>query len=151
MRNINIGDITITGTESPIFIRLADRARPYSKNHPVEGVGNISGVCLHDIMIDGAGPSGCSITGIEGHPVTDILLHDITIRHAGGQKATSAPTDEKIKDYPESTMWGILPAQGFWLNHTRDIEFKNVKIIAESPDERPVYVKSDSENISISE
>lgn len=48
-------------------------------------------------------------------------------------------------------MWGILPAQGFWLNHTRDIEFKNVKIIAESPDERPVYVKSDSENISISE
>lgn len=74
MRNINIGDITITGTESPIFIRLADRARPYSKNHPVEGVGNISGVCLHDIMIDGAGPSGCSITGIEGHPVTDILL-----------------------------------------------------------------------------
>ena len=151
MRNVNIGDITITGTESPIFIRLADRARPYSKDHPVEGVGSIIGVCLHDIMIDGAGPSGCSITGIEGHPVTDITLHDITISHAGGQKATPAPTDEKIKEYPESTMWGILPAQGFWLNHTRNIEFRNVKIVAESPDERPVYVKSDSENITISE
>lgn len=151
MRNVNIGDITITGTESPIFIRLADRARAYSKDHPVEGVGSISGVCLHDIMIDGAGPSGCSITGIENHPVTDIALHNITIRHAGGQKATEAPKDEKIKDYPESTMWGILPAQGFWLNHTRDIEFRNVKVIAETPDERPVYVKSDSENIVISE
>jgi len=151
MRNVNIGDITITGTESPIFIRLADRARPYSKDHPVKGVGSISGVCLHDIMIDGAGPSGCSITGIENHPVTDIMLHDITIRHAGGQKVTEAPKDEKIKDYPESTMWGILPAQGFWLNHTRDIEFRNVKVIAETPDERPVYVKSDSENILISE
>ncbi len=151
MRNVNIGDITITGTESPIFIRLADRARPYSKDHPVEGVGSISGICLHDILIDGAGPTGCSITGIEGHPVTDILLHDITIRHAGGQKTTAAPTDEKIKDYPESTMWGILSAQGFWLNHTRDIEFKNVKIIAESTDERPFYIKSDSENITISD
>ena len=83
--------------------------------------------------------------------MTDIALHNITIRHAGGQKATEAPKDEKIKDYPESTMWGILPAQGFWLNHTRDIEFRNVKVIAETPDERPVYVKSDSENIVISE
>lgn len=151
MRNVNIGDITITGTESPIFIRLADRARPYSPEHPVEGVGSISGVCLHDILIDGAGPTGCSITGIEGHPVTDITLRDIYIRHAGGQKATAAPADEKIKDYPESTMWGILPAQGFWLNHTRDIRFNNVKVTAESPDERPVYFKNDSENITISE
>ena len=30
MSNIDIGDVTIRGTESPIFIRLADRARPYS-------------------------------------------------------------------------------------------------------------------------
>ena len=80
MRNVNIADITVTGTESPIFIRLADRARPYSPEHPVEGVGSISGVVLHDILIDGAGPTGCSITGLEGHPVTDVLLHDITIR-----------------------------------------------------------------------
>ncbi len=144
MRNVNIGDITITGTESPIFIRLADRARPYSKDHPVEGVGSISGVVLHDILIDGAGPTGCSITGIEDHPVTDILLHDITIRQAGGQKDVAAPTDEKIAEYPESTMWGILPAQGFWLNHTRDITFRNVKVFAEQPDSRPIYVATDS-------
>lgn len=149
MRNVDIADITITGTESPIFIRLADRARPYSEKHPVEGVGAISGVVLHDILIDGAGPSGCSITGIEGHPVTDILLHDITIRHAGGQKQTPAPTDEKIKEYPESTMWGILPAQGFWLNHTRDITFRNVKVFASAPDDRPIIVTDDSQSIVI--
>lgn len=144
MRNVNIADITITGTESPIFIRLADRARPYSPEHPVEGVGSISGVVLHDIMIDGAGPTGCSITGLEGHPVTDILLHDITIRQAGGQKKIAAPADEKRAEYPESTMWGILPATGFWLNHTRDITFRNVKVHTEAPDERPAYVATDS-------
>lgn len=147
MSNVDISDITIRGTESPIFIRLADRARPYSKNHPVEGVGSISGVVLHDILIDEAGPSGCSITGLEGHPVSDILLHDITIRHAGGQPITAAPTDEKVSDYPESTMWGILPAQGFWLNHARNVTFRNVKIITGAPDARPVYVLDDCENI----
>lgn len=147
MSNVDISDITIRGTESPIFIRLADRARPYSKDHPVEGVGSISGVVLHDILIEEAGPTGSSITGLPGHPVSDILLHDITIRHAGGQPVTAAPADEKVSGYPESTMWGILPAQGFWLNHARNITFRNVRVIAGEPDARPVYVLDDCENV----
>lgn len=149
MRNIDISDITIRGTESPIFIRLADRARPYSKDHPVEGIGSISGVVLHDIIIDEAGPTGSSITGLAGHPVTDVLLHDIRIRHAGGQPITPSPPDEKVKDYPESTMWGILPAQGFWLNHANSITFRNVIVESASPDARPLYVTDDCQNIII--
>lgn len=145
MSNVNIGDITVTGSESPIFIRLANRARPYSKAHPVEEVGTISGVVLHDIIVNGAGPTGSSITGMEGHPVTDILLHDIIINQAGGQGVTAAPADEKIADYPEATMWGVLPAKGFWLNHARGIRFRNVTVNTASPDERPVYVATDSE------
>ncbi|MDE6291352.1 MAG: glycoside hydrolase [Muribaculaceae bacterium] len=151
MRNIDISDITILGTESPIFIRLADRARPYSKDHPVEGIGSISNVVLHDILIDEAGPTGSSITGLADHPVTDILLHDIRIRHAGGQPIISAPSDEKVKEYPESTMWGVLPAQGFWLNHTKNIVFRDVIVEAISPDLRPVYVTDDCENIYINQ
>ncbi len=149
MRNIDISDITIKGTESPIFIRLADRARSYSKDHPVENIGSISGVVLHDILIDDAGPTGSSITGLTGHPVTNIQLHDIRIRHAGGQSKTDAPIDEKIKEYPEATMWGILPAQGFWLNHTKDIFFRNIYIESYSPDVRPLFVTDDSDNIVI--
>lgn len=145
MSNVDIADITIRGTESPIFIRLADRRRPYSKDVPVENVGSISGVRLHDILIDEAGPGGSSITGVEGHPVRDIELRNITIRHKGGQKAVAAPSDEKIAEYPESTMWGILPAQGFWLNHTRGVIFDNVRIEAITPDARPLFVATDSE------
>ena len=150
MRNVNVSDITIRGTESPIFIRLADRARAYSPDHPVEGVGSISGVVLHDIIIDEAGPSGSSITGLEGHPVTDIVLHDITINHAGGQGVTAAPADEKRAEYPESTMWGILPAQGFWLNHTKGVTLRNIKVNALAPDARPVILATDSEQLVIS-
>ncbi len=145
MSNIDIGDITIRGTESPIFIRLADRARPYAQDIPVEGVGSIERVCLHDIMIDEAGPTGSSITGLEGHPVCDVALRNIRIRHAGGQTQTPAPDDEKRAEYPESTMWGILPARGFWLNHTRGVTFDNVIIETVAPDDRPDYVRMDSE------
>ncbi len=144
MSNVDIADITITGTESPIFIRLADRRRPYAENAPIDKVGSISGIRLHDILIDGAGPTGCSITGIEGHPVTDVQISDVTMRHAGGQPVTAAPTDEKIAEYPEATMWGILPAKGFWLNHTRNVTFRNVNVITDAPDERPLFVATDS-------
>lgn len=144
MSNVDIADITITGTESPIFIRLADRRRPYAENAPIDKVGSISGIRIHDILIDGAGPTGCSITGIEGHPVTDVQISDVTIRHAGGQPVTAAPADEKIAEYPEATMWGILPAKGFWLNHTRNVTFRNVNVITDAPDERPLFVTTDS-------
>ena len=144
MSNVDIADITITGTESPIFVRLADRRRPYAENAPIDKVGSISGIRLHDILIDGAGPTGCSITGIEGHPVTDVQISDVTMRHAGGQPVTAAPADEKIAEYPEATMWGILPAKGFWLNHTRNVTFRNVNVITDAPDERPLFVATDS-------
>lgn len=144
MSNVDIADITITGTESPIFIRLADRRRPYAENAPIDKVGSISGIRLHDILIDGAGPTGCSITGIEGHPVTDVQISDVTMRHAGGQPVTAAPADEKIAEYPEATMWGILPAKGFWLNHTRNVTFRNVNVITDAPDARPLFVATDS-------
>ncbi|ROS89742.1 glycoside hydrolase [Muribaculaceae bacterium Isolate-080 (Janvier)] len=149
MSNIDIGDVTIRGTESPIFIRLADRARPYSPDVPVNGVGKMERICLHDIMIDEAGPTGSSITGLEGHPVCDVELRNIRIRHHGGQSVTPAPDDEKRAEYPESTMWGILPAKGFWLNHTRNITFDNVTVETIAPDERETYVATDSENLII--
>ncbi|MCM1076081.1 MAG: glycosyl hydrolase family 28 protein [Bacteroides sp.] len=149
MTNVDIGDITIRGTESPIFIRLADRARPCSPDVPVTGVGSMERICLHDIMIDEAGPTGSSITGLEGHPVKDVELRNIRIRQQGGQKKVAAPTDEKRAEYPESTMWGILPAKGFWLNHTRNITFDNVTVETINPDERETYIATDTEGMTV--
>lgn len=147
MTNVDIADITIRGTQCPIFIRLANRARAYSPDVPVENIGSISGIRLHDILIDDAGPGGSSITGLAGHPVRDVELRDITIRHAGGQRETPAPTDEKVADYPESTMWGILPAQGFWLNHTDGVRISNLRVIPATPDARPAILATDSPNL----
>ena len=144
MTNVDIADITIRGTQCPIFIRLANRARAYSPDVPVENIGSISGIRLHDILIDDAGPGGSSITGLAGHPVRDVELRDITIRHAGGQPETPVPTDEKAADYPESTMWGILPAQGFWLNHTDGVRISNLRVIPAPPHAPPAILATDS-------
>ena len=145
LENVHVSNIVVEGTESPIFIRLGNRARGYAQGVPVEGVGSIRGVHLQNIAVRGAGPTGCSITGLPDHPVEDIWLSDITIQQQGGCQQTEIPADEKETDYPEATMWGVLPAKGFFVRHARGITFRNVSISTLLPDQRPDYVREDVE------
>ena len=155
MENVHVSNIVAEGTESPIFIRLGNRARGYAKDVPVEKVGTIRGVHLSNITVNNAGRTGCSITGLPGHPVEDIWIDNITIHQQGNGKddfsSASAdtqvpiPADEKEKDYPEATMWGKLPAKGFFIRHARNVNFSNVTITTALPDNRPEYVRVDAE------
>ena len=145
MENVNVSNIVAEGTESPIFIRLGNRARGYAENIPVTKIGRIKGVHLSNITVSGAGRTGCSITGLPGHPVEDVWLSDITIHQQGGSKKVDIPADEKEKDYPEATMWGVLPAKGFFIRHARHVTFRNINITTVEDDERPEYIEVDVE------
>ena len=145
MENVNISDFTVEGTESPIFVRLANRARSYCDTVKITKVGSIRNVRISNFLVSNAGPTGCSITGMDNYPVKNIFLRDIFITQEGGQPETAAPTDEKLQEYPEATMWGILPAKGFWVNHARNVHFDNVCVETINPDQRPLFFKQDCE------
>lgn len=145
LENVNVSDITAEGTESPIFIRLANRARGYYEGQNITTVGTINGVHINNVFINNAGSTGCSITGLPGHPVENIRLSNITICHKGGEQQVAIPTDEKEKEYPEATMWGTLPAKGFFIRHARNICFDNIEIRTDHKDWRPEFVKEDVE------
>ena len=145
LENVHVSNIVAEGTESPIFIRLGNRARGYAKDVPVTKVGTIRGVHLQNITVNGAGQTGCSITGLPGHPVEDIWLTDITIHQQGGCGEVAVPEDEKEKDYPEATMWGVLPAKGFFVRHARNVTFRHINITTTLPDARPDFVQVDAE------
>ena len=169
MENVSVSNFTVEGTESPIFIRLGNRGRGYQLREPAKGlsgtgnddtitelipidhVGRIDGVRIHHFQVRNAGPVGCSITGLPGHPVRHVWLSDISIHQQGGVKASDLPAirdsvvNEKAKAYPEATMWGNLPAKGFYLRHTRDVHFDGVEVQTEAPDARPDFVEEDTE------
>ena len=171
MENVNVSNIVAEGTESPIFIRLGNRGRGYKLRGgtgtlsgkgnddtiteliPIDHVGSIKGVHLSNITVKGAGKTGCSITGLPGHPVEDVWLSNITIEQQGGvayddlQKMDEAVKDEKEKEYPEATMWGVLPAKGFFIRHARNVQFDNVRIQTIHPDVRPDFVREDTEDL----
>lgn len=156
LENVNVSDITVEGTESPIFVRLGNRGRGYiaedlnaGKIVPIDHVGRIGGVHLDNIQIYRAGSMGCSITGLPGYPVENVSLSRISLHHKGGVKEADLSAiadsikDEKEKEYPEATMWGNLPAKGFYVRHARNIKFTDIEIRTEQPDVRPDFVRED--------
>ncbi len=151
LENVSISDFNVEGTEAPIFIRLGNRARGYQEGQVVDHVGELHGVTISRIMVRNAGNMGCSITGLPQYPVRDIWLSDITLHHKGGVKAEELSgidlmaADEKEKEYPEATMWGKLPAKGFFIRHARNVVFDRVHIMTDEADARPDFVRIDAE------
>ena len=169
MENVNVSDFTVEGTESPIFIRLGNRGRGYKMRNgtgslsgkgnedkiteliPIDHVGSIDGISIDNIQIRNAGSMGCSVTGLPGYPVRNVRISNISIHHKGGVKTSEleaindSVADEKEKAYPEATMWGNLPAKGFFVRHARNVEFSNIKVQTVLPDARPDIVQTDTE------
>ncbi len=168
MENISVADFTVEGTESPIFIRLGNRGRGYqlaagattlggngnddriTQLIPIRHVGSIDGISISRFTVRNAGAVGCSITGLPDHPVGNVRLSDIFIHHKGGVAYSDMPAisasvaDEKEKSYPEATMWGCLPAKGFFVRHAFNVHFSNVTILTDAPDIRPDFVYIDT-------
>ena len=64
---VAISNITVQGVSTPIFLRLGNRARPFTENGPKPEVGALRNVLLSNIVATGASNVGCSITGVPGH------------------------------------------------------------------------------------
>lgn len=148
MENITISNINIEETESPIFLRLANRARPYKKGMEINQIGTIEGVSISNIYIKNAQNIGCSITGMPDHPIKNVTLKNIVYQHHGNgslEDANNAP-EELPKTYPEATMFGTLPSQGFFIRHAENIDIDGLKIITDSIDIRPLIQCDDVSN-----
>ena len=176
MENVSVSDLTVTGTESPIFVRLGHRGRGWTfsksgasafvsqsvsggnegatksqKPDSVETVGRMRGIYINNVHVRDAGSYGCSITGLPGHPVEDVHVSDVTVYQRGGIKEEQltairqALADEKAAEYPEATMWGPLPAKGFYVRHGRGVKFDRVRTYTEEADARPEFVREDAD------
>jgi hypothetical protein len=147
MEDVFVSNITMDHVNNPIFIRLGNRARPFSENSPEPGIGSLSDVVIKNIHATNIGafdephpfrtfvqnephiPS--SISGVPGFPVKNITLENIYIQCSGGYNKplkSFPPVPEAEKNYPEFTMFGQLPAYGLYLRHAEDIHLNHVTI-----------------------
>ena len=121
-----------------------------AKPDSITTIGRMRGLYINNVHVRDAGNYGCSITGLPGHPVEDIHVSNVSIHHCGGIGKSDLPgiekalRDEKAAEYPEATMWGPLPAKGFFVRHARSVNFDHVEIYTTEADVRPLFVKDDT-------
>ncbi len=160
MRNITFSNLIMTRVTGPISMRLAGWKHGIIER---ESDGDVPIGTFENIMISnvraiitetpdsetpypGEERSCINITGLPGHPIEGITLSDIHITFPGGGTAEEAARRD-IPDlpdqYPEYFMFGVLPAYGLYMHHTRGITLRNVRFELESDDLRPAIVGDD--------
>ena len=148
---VAISNITIKGVSVPIFMRLGNRARQYGSDGGKPGVGTFRNVVVNNVVATEVSGIGCSITGLPGYAVENVSLSNIKLSFDGGgtKEDASREIPEKAASYPESTMFGTLPAYGFFCRHVEGLKFTNVQLRTAAPDKRHAVVCEDAEDVSI--
>ncbi|MBS1812272.1 MAG: glycoside hydrolase family 28 protein [Acidobacteria bacterium] len=149
-----IEDITITNitmrdvTTAPIFLRLGSRMRG-PKDTPI---GAIRRVNISNILVSDAETKFASlIVGLPGHPIEDVKLSNIRIVYRGGGTKEDAAIEppERENNYPEPSMFGTIPAYGFYVRHGKGLEMRDVEISFMKDEVRPAFVFDDVNGIDL--
>ncbi len=151
LSDVTVSRVDIQGVSVPIFMRLGNRARQYEPGQPKPGVGTFRNVVVRDVVARETSEIGCSITGLPGHRIENVVLKNLKLGFDGGgsRNHASGKVPEKPESYPESTMFGVLPAYGFYCRHVKDLKFENVELRTAAPDLRHAMVFDDAEGVTI--
>lgn len=81
----------------------------------------------------------------------NISLRNIQLTTPGGGKgvALQPVADEKEDAYPEATMFGKLPAHGFYISHATGIRLSGIQLHHRSDEKRPAFFFHDTEDFSL--
>jgi polygalacturonase len=150
--NVTFQRIELANTGAAFFVYLAQQ----NSTHPVGDVpklGSIDHVAFTDIH--GATSSwahsphqGSLITGhdYQGtiYPLTNLAFTRVAVRFDGGLGTVPAtPPEAMPNQYPESNMFGDLPASAYYLRHVQGVTFDGCTTTLASPDARQPLVEND--------
>lgn len=147
IEDVSISNITMRDvTTAPIFIRLGARQRAPAGTP----IGAIRRVNISNVVVSDADSQYASIiAGIKGHDIVDVKLSNIRIHYKGGGTAEDAAREvaENETSYPEPSMFGVIPAYGFYVRHASGITFDNVEVSFEKDEARPAFILDDVMNV----
>ena len=154
---INISNITIRGMRSVFFIRLRNRARPFTPGGPKPGVGRVRDIRISNIIARDIGPRGSDITALPGYPIENVSIENVDIAMAGGEEAF--PPGYEIKEIVEgdpailldhvTKMYNLLPAYGVFTRHVKGLRLRNINLHWEEADKRPALICDDVQDLEV--
>jgi len=148
---VSISNIIMNGVGAPIFIRLGDRARPFTDTGARPPVGKLRNVSMSNVQAVGAGSMGCAMAGLPGYTIENVVLENLRLTFAGGGKRADARREipENAEKYPEHSMFGRLPAYGFYCRHMKGLSLRGIETGFLQDDERPALVCDDVDGLEL--
>ena len=144
----DLEDVTVTNltmrdvNTAPLFLRLGNRGRTPGSPAP----GRMRRIVISNVVASDIDPRyPALIAGLAGHPVEDVDLANIHLLYRGGGTREDAGREppENEEGYPEPSMFGTLPAYGFYLRHARNVTLRDVEVGFTKEDMRPAFVLHD--------
>jgi polygalacturonase len=142
MDQVAISNITMTGIQTPLFIRLGNR----------KGPGSLKNIVISNITATNESLMASSLTGIPGDYVENVILKDLffNCKGAGTEIEASATVPEVENAYPENRMFGYsLPAYGMYVRHVKGLLLENLRFNLRAPDVRPAMLLDDCHQVRI--
>ncbi len=151
IERISISNVSMRNIKgSAIFLRLGNRNRTYRDS------ASVNPPHLKDIIIDNvqgtqSAENGVVIAGLQNIPVENVVLSNINLTFAGGgtEAASRREIPENEQSYPKGSMFGPLPAYGFYVRHAKNITLTNVQLRFLQEDQRPALIADDVEQLDI--
>jgi hypothetical protein len=134
-----ISGIQIQDARAPILIRRGNRSKPFPTDQ----------TRLRGVQIEGVHATGAiltsSITGIPGMEVEDVRLSGIHINTVmpGDKEWLHSSVPEVPSAYPQSRMFGWLPASGLYCRHVRGLSLRDVAFTAPAQEWRNTMIFDD--------
>ncbi|WP_229732632.1 rhamnogalacturonidase [Flavobacterium palustre] len=151
LEDVTISNITMRDIiNSPIFLRLGGRMRA-PENTPIGALRRIN---ISNINVYNADSRFATlISGIPGHDIEDVRLSNISIWYrpldAASKESIQQEVPEFEKAYPEPQKFGIIPAYGFFIRHTKNIELNNINLHLMGNETRPALIVNDVNGIKL--
>jgi polygalacturonase len=144
LEDVTINNITMRDiANAPIFLRLGRRDRGPKETLTT---GKLRRVIISNIVVYNAESKyGSIVSGIPGNDIEDVTFNNIHIYYKGGGTGEEAALNppEKETDYPEPTMFGEIPAYGFYVRHVKGLTMADISISYLKDDVRPPFLLDD--------
>ena len=151
MDRVIVSNITMNKVGAPIFMRLGNRARPFTNNMEKPGIGAMRNIIISNIEASGANSTGCAVSGLPEAKIENVTLSNLRLSFEGGGTKADAEREipEKPAAYPEYSMFGRLSAYGLYCRHVKDLKLLNIQLQLEKPDQRHAVVLEDVDDALI--
>ena len=147
IERVSFSNITLRNIKGDaILVRLGARDRTYRKDVTAKR-GTLKDVMFSQIQGTRISDLGNAIAGLPGQAIENVVLRDINLEFTGGGTAAQAKrvVPENIKGYPGFSLFGKLPAYGFFVRHAKNVVFDHVQLRFAAADHRPAIICDDVE------